>query len=71
MGWSRGTDVCISVWEAVRHHIPEHQRSAVLAKVMLALTDADWDCCDEIEDMWPESLVALKIVNKKLGVEEE
>lgn len=62
MGWSGGTDMCIKVWGSVRKYVPEKDRVKVLAKVIDALTDSDWDCADEIAEEWPEARNAIKKV---------
>lgn len=62
MGWASGTEVIIDVWNLVREWIPEDKRVAVLAQVIDVFTNHDWDCLEEIEEEWPESKEALKIV---------
>lgn len=65
MGWAYGTEVCESIWKVVRKHVPDKEKAAVLAKVIDALTDVDWDCIEEIEDTFPEAKEAIKIYNDR------
>lgn len=74
MGWSGGTEVCVKLWGAVRTHVPEEQRPAVLARVIDVLTDQDWDCVDEIRHEWPEARKALELYDPEFfedGEEED
>ncbi len=71
MGWSSGTNLIENVWDIVRKEIPEKKRVNILAKIIDAFTDEDWDCVEEIEDLWPESKKALRKAVPEYGEEEE
>lgn len=51
MGWSGGTEVAIGVWNSVREYIPEEKREEVANEIIDTLTDQDWDCVEEAEQL--------------------
>ncbi len=51
MGWSGGTDIAIGVWDSVREYIPYDKREEVANQIIDILTDQDWDCVEEAEQL--------------------
>ncbi len=65
MGFSSGTDIAITVAEAVKKHVADAKaRHAIYKALVDALESADWDCQNEAEGIDP-------VLDKLLGLEDE
>lgn len=52
MGWSGGTEIADGIWDIVREYIPEDKKKEVALGIIDVLTDQDWDCVQECEELY-------------------
>lgn len=51
MGWASGSEIAVNIWDAVKQHLPEDEKSKVAIGIIRALEKNDWDTQDEAREL--------------------